>query len=956
MTNAKAADTINSLSGESRIIGADGTERIAHLGDKVFLRDMILTSSNAVMQLQLEDGQLFDLEADGRYALGNGDGAIWVAQAGSAAGGIVSAPNVIPAGGKPVGTISVVIGDVKIVGVDGVVRVAKVGDAVYMKEVIETGADGIIQIKLADGRTLDVGRDSKLALEADLLAFDPALAAAPPPVADPAAATTDVAALQAQIAAGADPTQVAAATAAGGAPGAGGGLDGSGGDPVVVDQANTSGPVNSGFNSEGAGIQFPTVEPQLLPEIQSTVSVVVEVAVDVPVDPDNPPTDAVFLSPDGPAIVEGTNGENKVVTFVIKLDKPFAVDVEVTYQITPGTAEPGSDYTGVLTATVTIPAGATEVPVPVEIIQDHFVEGNETFNIVLVDAVNATINPAQSTASIIIVDDDRLPVANPDTNWTQEDLSVSASGNVLIDDDTPEAEVESATAAAVLLDESPVAPDGDGIVSATGDFSVNFGTPAFGADGAGSVSYALALTGTDVASGLFVLDPNAVDGKGDEIVLNQSGKIITGSAGSTDYFSIEVDPDTGIVTFTRLANIWHDNASDHDDVETLTLANANLLQLVQTVTDADGDSDEAAINLGTGVFQIEDDGPSIGADNIAIANVAETYSGTYTFDVGTDVQAFENSFASGSLVLTGTSEGNPDTLTISSSDLGVSDNVMHGNKDDVLRFDIVPVGGFNSTISTLTIHVATTAGWKATDSVNWTVHYTTGPDQMLTEIWGEDQQVTFNFDENRTVDWVEITPNGNDSFKIDGVSLSYTTQEFPDDYQLNFQLTGSDGDQDIATAEFTIAVNTTDTLTYHIDGTSGNDQVYGTTGNDIIAGGAGDDILTGGAADDTFRRLSGDKGAGTPAVDAITDWVTGHNKLDLADLLQGENAGNLNVFLMFEQTGSDVTLSVSSQGDGNVDQVIVLQNVTMADLAGANPDTSAGVIANLLDQSKLLIS
>ena len=33
------------------------------------------------------------------------------------------------------------------------------------------------------------------------------------------------------------------------------------------------------------------------------------------------------------------------------------------------------------------------------------------------------------------------------------------------------------------------------------------------------------------------------------------------------------------------------------------------MTLVQTVTDADGDVDTAAINLGTGVFQIEDDGP-----------------------------------------------------------------------------------------------------------------------------------------------------------------------------------------------------------------------------------------------------------------------------------------------------------------------------------------------------------
>ena len=77
--------------------------------------------------------------------------------------------------------------------------------------------------------------------------------------------------------------------------------------------------------------------------------------------------------------------------------------------------------------------------------------------------------------------------------------------------------------------------------------------------------------------------------------------------------------------------------------------------------------------------------------------------------------------------------------------------------------------------------------------------------------------------------------------------------------------------------------------------------------------------------------------------------------LNLKDLLVGENSGNLGSFLSFAQTGLDVTLSVQSQGAaGPVDQIIVLQGVTMASLAGANPADSAGVIANLLTQNKLV--
>ena len=80
--------------------------------------------------------------------------------------------------------------------------------------------------------------------------------------------------------------------------------------------------------------------------------------------------------------------------------------------------------------------------------------------------------------------------------------------------------------------------------------------------------------------------------------------------GGTEYFRISIDAATGVVTFSESINVWHANTLSDDDTSTLTLANAADLQVVQTVTDADGDKDTAAINLGTGVFQIEDDGPS----------------------------------------------------------------------------------------------------------------------------------------------------------------------------------------------------------------------------------------------------------------------------------------------------------------------------------------------------------
>ena len=137
------------------------------------------------------------------------------------------------------GTIKVVIGDVKVIGVDGVARAACVGDKVYTREILETAANAVVQIQLADGRLLDMGRNSTLALDETLLGAVPARASASP--------SDDIAAIQAAIAAGADPSQVAAATAAGGNPGSG---DSEGHDAVVVvGQANSSGPVTAGFQT-----------------------------------------------------------------------------------------------------------------------------------------------------------------------------------------------------------------------------------------------------------------------------------------------------------------------------------------------------------------------------------------------------------------------------------------------------------------------------------------------------------------------------------------------------------------------------------------------------------------------------------------------------------------------------------------------------------------------------------
>ena len=152
----------------------------------------------------------------------------------------------------------------------------------------------------------------------------------------------------------------------------------------------------------------------------------------------------------------------------------------------------------------------------------------------------------------------------------------------------------------------------------------------FGSDGPGSATYSLVLTGSNVASGLFALDAaDTTAGDG------------TASAGRADRSQPGRQHDH---RFGGPDQLLHDHAEPGErrrDVHAAAqhlarqhrqrrrhrnadAGEANLLTLVQTVTDADGDVDTAAINLGTGVFQIEDDGPdAVVANAVAAAIVLD---------------------------------------------------------------------------------------------------------------------------------------------------------------------------------------------------------------------------------------------------------------------------------------------------------------------------------------------
>ncbi len=149
----------------------------------------------------------------------------------------------------------------------------------------------------------------------------------------------------------------------------------------------------------------------------------------------------------------------------------------------------------------------------------------------------------------------------------------------------------------------------------------------------------------------------------------------------------------------------------------------------------------------------------------------------------------------------------------------------------------------------------------------------------------------------------------------------------------------------------------TDTL----EGGDGNDILYGGTGNDTLQGGKGNDTLIGGTGDDVFLWKAGDAGtAAAPALDVIKDFGTGSgnpngtDKLDLKDLLVGENSGNLTNYLHFAVDAGNTVIKVSTTGvlganGSGFDQQITLENVN---LVNGVTDQSQ-IINNLIAQGKL---
>jgi len=195
---------------------------------------------------------------------------------------------------------------------------------------------------------------------------------------------------------------------------------------------------------------------------------------------------------------------------------------------------------------------------------------------------------------------------------------------------------------------------------------------------------------------------------------------------------------------------------------------------------------------------------------------------------------------------------------------------------------------------------------------------------------------------------------------IDTVSYAHATAGVTVDLSLVApQNTGGAGTDTLTGIENLLGSNFNDSLTGDnnsnvINGGLGDDILNGGGGDDFLIGGLGNNTLTGGAGADTFQWLKGNSGH-----DVVTDFTPGTDKLDLSQLLQGENgtSASLDDYLHFKVTGSGASLvtsiDVSAMAGATPNQTIDLAGVNLASHYGVTPG-AGGVVAGGHDTATII--
>ncbi|EJM62741.1 hypothetical protein PMI30_04481, partial [Pseudomonas sp. GM50] len=216
---------------------------------------------------------------------------------------------------------------------------------------------------------------------------------------------------------------------------------------------------------------------------------------------------------------------------------------------------------------------------------------------VTLDQIRAVVHPvttdpddAKSLSADNLV---TLIATKTDKDGDSAQATLNIGQNLVFKDDGPSVNT-TGTEPTLTVDETTLA------TNATQSFAANFSS-AFGADGAGTLTYALG-----VVAGASGLTDTA---SGEAVNLSLNGTVVEGRTATTNLlvFTVSVAAN-GDVTLDQIRAVVHPVTTNPDDTKTLSAD--NLVTLTATKTDGDGDSAQALLNIGQNLV-FKDDGPSI---------------------------------------------------------------------------------------------------------------------------------------------------------------------------------------------------------------------------------------------------------------------------------------------------------------------------------------------------------
>ncbi|UVM08066.1 DUF5801 repeats-in-toxin domain-containing protein [Pseudomonas laurylsulfatiphila] len=252
-----------------------------------------------------------------------------------------------------------------------------------------------------------------------------------------------------------------------------------------------------------------------------------------------------------------------------------------------------------------------------------------------------------------------LTATKTDGDGDSAQATLNIGQNLVFKDDGPSITTTGAEPT-LTVDETLLATD------ATQSYAANFNS-AFGADGAGTLTYALG-----VVAGASGLTDTA---SGQAVNLSLNGAVVEGrtALGNLLVFTVSVAAD-GSVTLDQLRAVVHPNTTNPDDSTTLT--SDNLVTLTATITDKEGDSAQATLNIGQNLV-FKDDGPSISTtgveptltvdETLLTTNDTQSFAANFTSAFGADgagTLSYALGVAAGASGLTDTASGQAVNLSL----------------------------------------------------------------------------------------------------------------------------------------------------------------------------------------------------------------------------------------------------------------------------------------------------